>query len=178
MKTVSIALIVLSFLVGAFLSSLDPKVMNWEWFIPVLLLGFIGAALLKRTQHATAKANAHSSGSIEMLQGALSRIVNNLSEVNTNKENLPTYEARFEIDRLFREDLSDFAETRETMRHVFGLKHYADIMSSFAAGERYINRVWSASTDGYVDEVKLYIEKANAQFRDAQERFKSALAER
>ena len=39
------------------------------------------------------------------------------------------------------------------MIHVFGMQNYADVMSNFAAGERYINRVWSASTDGYVDEV-------------------------
>jgi hypothetical protein len=40
-------------------------------------------------------------------------------------------------------------------------------MSNFAAGERYINRVWSASTDGYVDEVILYLGRAREQFREA-----------
>jgi hypothetical protein len=47
------------------------------------------------------------------------------------------------------------------------LQNYADVMSAFAAGERYINRVWSASTDGYVDEVRSYLERATQQFRDA-----------
>jgi len=45
-----------------------------------------------------------------------------------------------------------------------GLQAYADVMSSFAAGERYLNRVWSASADGYIDEVNAYMEKAQAQF--------------
>jgi len=40
-------------------------------------------------------------------------------------------------------------------------------MSAFATGERYINRVWSASTDGYVDEVRSYLERALQQFREA-----------
>ena len=40
-------------------------------------------------------------------------------------------------------------------------------MSSFAAGERYLNRVWSASADGYIDEVNTYIEKAREQFVDS-----------
>jgi hypothetical protein len=53
------------------------------------------------------------------------------------------------------------------MQHIFGLQGYADIMSAFAAGERYINRVWSASTDGYVDEVLSYLDRATRQFRDA-----------
>ena len=57
------------------------------------------------------------------------------------------------------------------MVHVFGMQNYADVMSNFAAGERYINRVWSASTDGYVDEVNLYLDKALSQFREAHTHF-------
>ena len=41
-------------------------------------------------------------------------------------------------------------------------------MSSFAAGERYINRVWSASADGYIEEAATYLKKAGAMFVDAQ----------
>ncbi len=46
-------------------------------------------------------------------------------------------------------------------------------MSAFAAGERYINRVWSASTDGYEDEVRRYLERALNQFIDAEGLFKN-----
>ena len=52
------------------------------------------------------------------------------------------------------------------MIHVFGMQNYADVMSNFAAGERYINRVWSASTDGYEDEVRAYLVRALDQFRE------------
>ncbi len=44
-------------------------------------------------------------------------------------------------------------------------------MGAFAAGERYINRVWSASTDGYVDEVRNYLDRATQQFREARALF-------
>jgi len=57
------------------------------------------------------------------------------------------------------------------MKHVFGLQSYADVMGAFAAGERYINRVWSASTDGYVDEVYNYLDRATRQFREARALF-------
>jgi hypothetical protein len=53
--------------------------------------------------------------------------------------------------------------------HLFGLQAYADIMSSFAAGERYINRVWSASADGYDVEAAKYLDKAAQQFAGTQE---------
>jgi hypothetical protein len=63
------------------------------------------------------------------------------------------------------------------MVHVFGMQNYADVMSNFAAGERYINRVWSASTDGYADEVNLYLDRALSQFREAHEHFHGLRAE-
>jgi hypothetical protein len=42
-------------------------------------------------------------------------------------------------------------------------------MSHFATGERYLNRCWSASTDGYIEEVHTYIGRAREQFQQALE---------
>ncbi len=63
-----------------------------------------------------------------------------------------------------------FADARESMVHLFGLQTYADIMSDFATGERYINRVWSASADGYDSEADDYLKKAALQFDAAKEK--------
>jgi len=46
------------------------------------------------------------------------------------------------------------------------------VMSCFAAGERYLNRVWSASADGYIDEVNAYLVKAQEQFVDSLDKIK------
>ncbi len=73
---------------------------------------------------------------------------------------------RFRIDELFTEDLDIFVEARQSIAHIYGLSAYGDVMSSFVAGERYLNRVWSASADGYIDEVNTYIEKACEQFTE------------
>ena len=67
--------------------------------------------------------------------------------------------------------IGSHADARESMQHAFGIQAYADIMSAFAAGERYLNRVWSASADGYVDEVNAYLHKASEQFNEALELF-------
>ena len=40
------------------------------------------------------------------------------------------------MEIIFRQDLNDFAEARESMIHVFGIQQYADMMSAFAAGEQ------------------------------------------
>ena len=54
----------------------------------------------------------------------------------------------------------------ESIAIAFGLPLYASVMSHFAAGERYLNRVWSCSVDGYIDEAHAYISRAREQFEE------------
>ena len=166
-KKISLLVIMLSFLAGAFISVLDPTQINWRWYIPILTIGAAALYVFRKAHHGEAKASHRLSGNLQILENSLANILNNLEAINTKSASLPVYEARFEIDRLLREDLNNFANARESMKHIFGLQGYADVMSAFAAGERYINRVWSASTDGYVDEVRNYLERATQQFREA-----------
>jgi len=171
MQTVAKLLVVLAFLGGAFLASLHPTEMDWVAFIPVVVVGAVGAFMAKRAESAAARHDTVLTAHRSELESSLNNILANLKDLDGRKDKIPTYDMRFEIDKLFREDLICFAEARESMKHIFGLRAYADIMSSFAAGERYINRVWSASTDGYVDEVLMYVEKAASQFQHAKEEF-------
>ena len=174
MQMLAKLLVVLAFLGGAFLASLDPVKMDWVAFIPVIIVGAIGVFLSKRMEAAAAKDDAVLTANRADMEESLTNILANLKALDGRKDKIPTYDMRFEIDELFRDDLIRFAEARDTMKHIFGLKAFADIMSSFAAGERYINRVWSASTDGYVDEVLMYVEKSLNQFIHAKEEFDKA----
>ncbi len=169
MMTFAKLIIVASFLGGAFLASLDETAVNWTFFIPVLIAGVAGIFMLKSGERAAAQDDSLLATDRNALEQSLNNILANLAELDGRKDKVPTYEMRFEIDRIFRDDLARFADARESMKHLFGLMAYADIMSSFAAGERYLNRVWSASTDGYVDEVLLYVGKAHNQFQHARE---------
>ena len=170
-KTIALIVIMATFLAGAFISVLHPTQINWTWFVPVLVVGLIALYIYRKAHHVEAKASHRLSGNLQILETSLANILGNLETLNSDSDNLPVYEARFEIDRLLREDLNHFANARESMKHVFGLQNYADVMSAFAAGERYINRVWSASTDGYVEEVRSYLERATQQFREARSLF-------
>ena len=93
-------------------------------------------------------------------------------QLNAQKRSIDTYDVRHRIDELFTDDLTSFVEARQSIAQVHGLQAYADVMSYFAAGERYLNRVWSASADGYVDEVNDYLDKAQAQFVESLERIR------
>ena len=109
---------------------------------------------------------------------------NNRSELNESISNIVTdledsaslsgEQLRDWIDEHLREDLRRFAEARESMVHLYGLQTYADIMSNFATGERYINRVWSSSADGYDAEAESYLGRAAEQFRSAQSQLTAA----
>jgi len=174
---ISLLLVMGAFLAGSFVAVLDPVTVNWTWMGIILAIGVVGLAGFRRAMHGAASASHRLEGDMATLALCLANIAGNLAELNARESALPAYEARFEIDRLFRDDLDNFAEARETMIHVLGMRHYADVMSAFAAGERYINRVWSASTDGYEDEVNKYLERALDQFREAESLFKRLQAE-
>lgn len=175
MKNLAFTAVIIAFLAGAYLASLDEKLINWSYFIPVMLLGYLGAFLYRKAANEAAKHGDLLQNNKKVLIESLNNVLINLETLNGRKDQVPTYEMRFEIDKLFREDLINFAEARNSMKHLFGIQAFADIMSSFAAGERYINRVWSASTDGYVDEVMMYVEKSLYQFKHAKEELDAAL---
>jgi hypothetical protein len=177
MKIIGLIIVLMVFLAGAFLSVLDPEAVAWNWMVPVLFIGGIGLWMHRKASHAEDRSDDKLAGNMDTLQSSLERILHNLEDMDARKLEIPVYEARFEIDHLFREDLNLFAEARESMIHVFGMQQFADVMSSFAAGERYINRIWSASTDGYEDEVRKFISRARDQFTEAVALFRRLRAE-
>jgi hypothetical protein len=121
-KSISMILVMAAFLAGAFVSVLDPDTVDWNWMVPILLVGAVGLWQLRKANHGEANASHRLTGNMETLGVSLANIHRNLEALCARKTELPVYEARFEIDRLFREDLNDFAEARETMIHVFGMQ--------------------------------------------------------
>ncbi|MCG8504998.1 MAG: hypothetical protein MI755_10365 [Sphingomonadales bacterium] len=167
-------LVVAGFLSAAFVASLDPEAVDWTFFVAAIGAGVIGVVIVKRAQKAAAHADHVLEGNRRDLTESLAAIIANLRELNGRKATVPVDELRHEIDRLFREDLNRFVDARESMVPLFGLQAYADIQSAFAAGERYVNRVWSASADGYQAEALAYLDKALTQFEEAQAKFDAA----
>jgi len=167
MKNIGYLLLLASFLSAAFLASLDAREMNWTWFVPVLVVGFVGVLMVRRIEHAAASADHVLVAHREDLDTSLDNIIETLKTLNAREADIPTYEMRFEIDKLLRDDLRNFADARGSLKHMYSIQAYADIMSHFAAGERYVNRVWSASADGYIDEVRTYLTRAYDMFIDA-----------
>lgn len=167
MKGIGFALLAAGFLGGAFATSLDVQEVNWTIFVIAALAAVVGLILVKRQASAMARSDTVLDVNRTELRESIQNIVRDLEEMTGSAEQKGD-QLRDKIDLQLRTDLRRFADARGSMVHLFGLQTYADIMSSFAAGERYINRVWSASADGYDEEASTYLTKAATQFAQAQ----------
>ena len=168
MKQLGYFLLAAGFLGGAYATSLDVQEVDWTFFAFSALAAVVGLVVVKRQASAVARSETVLELNRSELNESIHNIVRDLNELNDTVQKQGS-QLRDKIDLELRNDLRRFADARESMVHLFGLQTYADIMSSFAAGERYINRVWSASADGYDEEATAYLKKAAAQFVEAEE---------
>jgi hypothetical protein len=178
MKLIGYALITVGFLGGSFevvrrVEGVDAAAFLW-W----LAAGIVGVIVVRRAQRAAATDEEVLSSNIRAIEGSLRSIAADAERLNGEKETISVYDLRHRIDEMFPKDLSTFVDARESIAHNYGLEAYSDVMNRFAAGERYLNRVWSASTDGYVDEAHAYIKRAADQFEDALKAFQNVKAGR
>jgi len=167
MKKIGHILVIAGFLAGALLAVIDQATVRWSLFAPTLAAGAVGVALIRLAKRRHTKSETTVSMNMQLLQASLERIVANLARLNTERNSINTYDVRRRIDELFPQDIAAFVEARQSIAHAHGLPAYADVMTDFAAAERYLNRVWSASADGYIDEVNTYLDKARQQFTES-----------
>lgn len=164
MKRLGYILITIGFLVGSYYSVIHTEQVRWSFVIPGLLVGLVGVALIQLSIRGQRQAVDAVRTNIGKLEESLARIVENITQFDADKESINVYDVHDRIDQLFMSDLDTFVENRESMGHAFGLQSYADVMTHFATAERYLNRCWSASADGYIDEVHTYLTRAKNQF--------------
>jgi len=146
---------------------------RWGYFAISMVIGIAGVLVVRIGHKKIHTSETALSENIVSVENALDNVVKNITQLNVQKDSINTYDIRHEIDKLFPDDLTNFVDARKSISHIYGLVAYGDVMSSFAAGERYLNRVWSASADGYIDEVNTYIEKAKEQFAESLEKVRS-----
>lgn len=167
MRVLGFLFVVAGFLAGAFIASLDPLQMDWTKFLPALVFGAAGVALMRHALHKESRSEERIRSNRQDIETSLARLVDKLEDMDARKAEFTVDQIAPEVDKLLRHDLDTFAEARETIAHLYGIRVYAEVMSAFAAGERYVNRVWSSSVDGYIEESRTYLGKALEQIREA-----------
>ena len=174
MKALGDLLQISGFLAAAYSTALDTQLTNWAYFLPAATAAIAGVVMIKKESRGEARSEHVLTANRTELRESLGNIVRDLQQIKSDSESLSTTELRNAIDDKLRNDLRRFADARESMVHLYGLQAYADIMSEFAAGERYVNRIWSAAADDYAAEAYTYIGRALGRFRDATERLEAA----
>lgn len=181
MKKIGFLMITIGFLAGALATMIETDLVEWKandsvrwgYFAISMAVGIAGVFVVRAGHKKVHTSETALNKNIASVETALANIVKNITELNLQKDSINTYDIRFKIDELFPNDLTNFVDARKSISHIFGLVAYGEVMNSFAAGERYLNRVWSASADGYIDEVNTYIEKSKEQFIDSLKKIKN-----
>ncbi|MDH3862772.1 MAG: hypothetical protein OEV10_02275 [Gammaproteobacteria bacterium] len=173
MRQLGYFLLCAGFISAAYATALDVEDVNWTLFAISALAAVAGVFALKRHARSVAQSDEVLETNRAELRDSIDNVVRDLREI-VSSGSLRGAVLRDRIDTKLRPDLTRFVDARESMVHLFGLQTYADIMSHFAAGERYINRVWSSSADGYDVEAARYLGKAEEQFADAQQQLNAA----
>ncbi len=172
MKILGYLLITAGFLGGSYFAVLDAESVPAGRYLPAVAVGVAGVVLARMASRKASRDVEVVAANIGAIESSLERIVEKARAFDRDKETIDVYELRHHIDREFPDDLDAFVQARKSIGHGFGLQSYADVMNPFAAGERYLNRVWSTSTDGYIDEAHAYVTKAREQFEEALEVFR------
>jgi hypothetical protein len=167
MKNFGYLLIAVGFLAGSYLTVEQPEGVNTALYLVALGIGIAGVVMARSAVRAEARDETRLQTNIATIETSLAAIVADADRLDDEKESINVYDLRHVIDEHFPEHLAAFVEARESIAHSYGLKAYAEVMNRFATGERYLNRVWSASTDGYQPEAYDYITRARIQFDDA-----------
>jgi hypothetical protein len=157
-------LVAVGFVGGALASVLHEETVRWGWFVPAVVAGMVGVAIMWTGRRREVRAVGRLNTNLQAIDESLRRVVANILRLNEDKHTLDPYDVRHRLEELFADDLNTIIEARDSIAHFHGLPAYGDVMNSFTAGERYLNRVWSASADGYVDEVNTYLDRAAEQF--------------
>ena len=173
MKGLGYVLLSAGFVVAAYATALDVENVGWTLFGAAALAALAGVFTIKGQARSLAQSHEVLETNRAELRESIDNVVRDLREI-VGSDSLRGAALRDRIDTRLRPDLIRFVDARESMVHLFGLQVYADIMSHFAAGERYINRVWSSSADGYDHEAERYLGKAEERFADAQRQLNEA----
>jgi hypothetical protein len=173
MKGLGYLLLCGGFIIAAYATALDVENVSWPLFAAAAIAAIAGVIAIKRHARSISQSEAVLESNRAELRESIDNVVKDLREI-VSSGSLRGAALRDRIDEKLRPDLARFADARESMVHLFGLQTYADIMTHFATGERYVNRVWSSSADGYDVEAARYLGKAEEQFADAQEQLNAA----
>ncbi len=139
----------------------------WLWYGLSMAVGIVGVVLLRKSSQSEVSDTGRVQEEYATIESSLKTLNEKISHLDANMKNMAPGQIVNFIDEECAPAFSDFADSRNALIQRFGLQAFADIMSQFASGERFMNRAWSASADGYMNEVRDCIDRAKAHLAKA-----------
>ena len=135
----------------------------------------LGAALARQQQREdNAGGGAGSAGRLDFAT-SIADVRTRIATIRTDIAELPmdrdAPRARDAIDRLTTEVLEPIVEARGQLIARHGLAGFAEYFGPYSAGERNVNRAWSALTDGHSVVARQALQAADVAFEAAQQTF-------
>jgi hypothetical protein len=127
--------------------------------IGVLCVGIAWARLAagKRT---AAGVNAGGDHAIERVQNALDAAKRRTATLRATADSAELEAIAKECEAIVRECVEAVAAQQESLSRAYGFAGYAQVMTPFAAAERWLNRAWSAASDTHRPEVIASLDRA------------------
>ena len=167
MKKLGYVFVFVGFVAASLVSVTDVLQVNWVLFSVFLIISIIGIFLIRGSERKVTMREETLSTNMKTIEESLVRIVDDVKLIRSEIDPKKPQDVHQRIDEKLPDHLETFIESRKTIGHVHGLQAYGHVMNYFAAAERYLNRVWSASADGYIDEITEYMERSEQQFEEA-----------
>jgi hypothetical protein len=153
---------------------------NWSerWYFLLGCAGLFAGAMLARAAKAQQLARVASGPDApEPPEDVLKGIVTEVRVLRNDLPRMPDSTRRLDaiidrIGKLSAESVPAFVAGRALLISRMGLGGYAQLMDRFAAGERQLNRAWSAAADGYEEEAVECLETAAAVLEEAEQRIR------
>ncbi|MEZ4319442.1 MAG: hypothetical protein R3F61_18145 [Myxococcota bacterium] len=149
------------------------------WLVGVVLI--VCGALLARLQEREDNAGgaAGTAGRVDF-RGTMAETLRRLADIRASIQDLPmdadAASARHAIDQLGDDVLTPLVEGRGQLVARHGLAAFAEYFGPFSAGERNVNRAWSALTDGHSVVARESLDAAVVAFEAAQASFEAVEA--
>ena len=146
----------------------------WSWYIPAAIVCIAGIAVIRIGSSAESQKSEATEAGIAEIRTRIANVIYNVAKLSKETDTLAPSKIAKRIDDDLADDLRVFADGRDSITTEYGLSVFADVMTQFAAGERAINRAWSASADGYVDEAATCLQRAEQLMRAAKDVLENA----
>ena len=175
MKRLGFLCLSVGFLSGSYITVAQKSAVAWNHYAVAFAITLVGVVLARLGNRVTAEQAEKLGEDVSVIERTLDALVETVSDLNTQRDESDVFELCHRIDERCMDDINDFVEAREAFIHRYGLAKYAEMMDSFALGERALNRAWCASADGYIDELHTCLNRAEARLRAARNIVKDCL---